>query len=84
MCEMFEMFLLITFNTFSEISVADLLDEQLPQVHCLLQLWLHHKQSCFPQSLACLSVVLDLQAFNSAIALIALSKPHCYLSPFYS
>ncbi len=34
MCEMFEMFLLLTFNTFSEISVADLLDEQLPQVLC--------------------------------------------------
>ena len=32
MCELFEMFLLVTFNTFSEVSIADLLDEQLPQV----------------------------------------------------
>ena len=32
MCELFEMFLLMTFNTFSEVSIACLLDEQLPQV----------------------------------------------------
>ncbi|KAL0023872.1 hypothetical protein WJX79_002364 [Trebouxia sp. C0005] len=28
MCDLFEMFMLITFNTFSEVSIADLLDEQ--------------------------------------------------------
>lgn len=32
MCELFEMFLLMTFNTFSEVSLTDLLNEQLPQV----------------------------------------------------
>ncbi|KAL3152495.1 hypothetical protein ABBQ32_001530 [Trebouxia sp. C0010 RCD-2024] len=31
MCELFEMFLLMTFNTFSEVSLTDLLNEQLPQ-----------------------------------------------------
>lgn len=37
MCQLFEMFLLMTFNTFSEVSIADLLEEQLPQVtHPLL------------------------------------------------
>jgi hypothetical protein len=38
MCHLFEMFMLITFNTFSEVSIADLLDEQvlLPRpVHAL-------------------------------------------------
>ncbi len=29
MCDLFEMFMLMTFNTFSEISIADLLDEQV-------------------------------------------------------
>lgn len=29
MCDLFEMFMLITFNTFSEVSIADLLDEQV-------------------------------------------------------
>ena len=32
MCDLFEMFLLMTFNTFSEVNIADLLNEQLPQV----------------------------------------------------
>ena len=29
MCDLFEMFMLMTFNTFSEVSIADLLDEQV-------------------------------------------------------
>lgn len=32
MCQLFEMFFLTVFNTFSEVSVADLMKEQIPMV----------------------------------------------------
>ncbi len=46
MCDLFEMFMLITFNTFSEVSIADLLDEQvlLPSVHALCEQLQHAHQ----------------------------------------
>ena len=36
-CEMFEMYLLETFNTFSDVSIADLVHEAAPQVGGRLQ-----------------------------------------------
>jgi len=48
MCDLFEMFMLIAFNTFSEVSIADLLDEQvlLPSVFlCMLCVKSHSMRS---------------------------------------